>query len=109
MRKEIGILAALCLMASTAGRVLAAGSEIQLDFSDPTAWEQLQANGDAGPVEVGNRLRLRLTQDFGEAASVWLQRPMLLPGYTAAFDFEVTRTDPTEDPADGFTFAAQQY
>jgi len=110
MRKEISTLAtALCLATLLARQAVAAGSEIRLDFSDPAAWEQVQANGDASPVLVNDRMRLRLTQDLGEAASVWLQRPLLLPGYTAEFDFAVTRTEPADEPADGFAFAAQEY
>jgi hypothetical protein len=82
---------------------------VQLDFDDPAAIDQLQLNGHVEPVVVDGRQRLRLTEDLWQAGSIWLRRPLRLPSYTAEFDFEVTRTDPNDQPADGFTFTAQEY
>jgi Bacterial lectin len=92
------------------GRSHAASTPVvQLDFDDPAAPDQVQLNGQAQPVDVNGRQRLRLTDNLGQAGSIWLRRPLRLPSYTAEFDFEVTRTEPNDQPADGFTFTAQEY
>lgn len=100
-----GFLAALAVSRCSAA-VLPA---LQLDFNNPDAANQVLLNGDAGMVFVDGQHRLRMTDDLNQRASVWLQRPYRLPAYTIEFDFEVRRTDPRDQPADGFTFAAQQY
>jgi lectin family protein len=110
MRKKIGHLVAIgSLVFLIGGRAAAATPVIQLDFNDPAAGDQVQLNGIADLVPVGGRQHLRLAEDFGQAGSAWLRRPLQLPAYTVEFDFTVTRTDPADQPADGFTFTAQEY
>ena len=114
MRRKIRhtgwMLIALISGAGIMGRSSAATTPVvQLDFNDPGAVDQLQLNGHVEPVVINGRQRLRLTEDLGQAGSVWLRRPLQLPSYTAEFDFEVTRTEPNDQPADGFTFTAQEY
>src|SRR5438874_5710093 len=110
MRKKIARLVAVVgLVTLIAGQAGAATPAVQLDFNDPSANDQLQLNGIADLVPVDGRQHLRLAEDFGQAGSAWLRRPLRLPIYTAEFDFSVTRTDPADHPADGFTFTAQEY
>jgi hypothetical protein len=111
MRTKIHPLnVAACLL----GMVLAhsyadAAPVVSLDFDDYLVEEEVELNGAAAFVDVEGRYRLRLTQELGERASVWLRRPFHLPAYTVEFDFEVARTEPGDQPADGFTFAAQTF
>ncbi len=101
--------AALSMAIVAAGRGQAATPAVQLDFNSALAGEQLELNGQAALVDLEGRQRLRLTEDFGEGGAAWLKRPVKLASYVAEFNFEVTRTDPADQPADGFTFTAQQY
>jgi hypothetical protein len=113
MRKKTHRIARLCGIAAClltlSSGAPAATTVIDLDFADPAAIDQLDINGTAGLVEVNGRGRLRLTEEFGESGAVWLRRPLRLPRYLAEFDFEVARTEPNDQPADGFTFTAQEW
>jgi hypothetical protein len=110
MRKKISLLVACACVAAVVGSGYAdLPPVVQLDFNDPAAEDQVELNGRAELLDVDGGVRLRLTEAFGEASCAWLRRPYRLPSCTVEFDFEVTRTEPNDQPADGFTFTAQTY
>jgi hypothetical protein len=80
---------------------------VNLDFADAAVAERFQLNGSAQWVMEDGRQRLRLTDDFGQGASAFLTTPLDISNYLATFDFQVTRVEEGDDPADGFVWLAQ--
>jgi hypothetical protein len=101
--------AAISLVLAATGHGQAAAPLALVDFNDAQAADKVELNGQADLVEINGRQRLRLTEELNERGSAWLRRPLRAGAYLAEFDFEVRRNTPSDQPADGFTFTAQEY
>jgi hypothetical protein len=81
------------------------------DFNSSRDRDQVKLNGSAHwvtePWGENLRGRLRLTSDFGQAASAFIRTPFNLSDYEVDFTFDVRRANAAEGLADGFTFVAQ--